>query len=90
MARAAVLLAAALGDPAEEEAHADAFLPHQAQEFAGVETGGGGAEKSLHAPAKIGALPGREAVAFGSDPVIAKRVQHIVLAICFGWHTAGF
>lgn len=86
----AVLFAAALSDPEKEAAHAGALPPHQAQEFSGVEIGGSRTEESFHAPAKIGALPGREAVAFGGNPVIAKRVQHIVLAICLGWHTAGF
>ncbi len=75
-----LLFAAALGDPAKESAHAGAFCPHEMQEFAGVEIGGGGAKESFHAPAKIGAFPRRESVAFGDNPVIAKRVQHVLEA----------
>lgn len=71
------LFAAALGDPGKEAAHARAFGPHEAKEFAGVQASGGRAKERLHAPAQIGAIPGLEAVALGDEPVIAERVQHI-------------
>jgi hypothetical protein len=75
----AVLFAAAFGDPAKKAAHAGPLCPHQTKKLAGVEISGGGTEKCFHAPAKIRAFPRLKTVAFGSDPVIAKGIQHASL-----------
>lgn len=74
------MFAATFGDPAKETAHASAFPPHQPKEFAGVEIGGRWAEECFHAPAKVRTFPGRETVSLSGDPVIAKRVQHVLEA----------
>jgi hypothetical protein len=69
--------AAAGGDPVEETLHTGAFAPHQAEEFRAVEVGGFVAEERFHSPLNVGGGPRSEAVAFGDDPVVAERVQHV-------------
>jgi hypothetical protein len=87
------LKAAHVFSPSKEAAHAYAFRPHEAAEFAGVEISSIGTEKSFHAPPQIGTIPRPEPVTFGNDPVIAKRVQHAflasILAARLAWHTGG-
>lgn len=84
------MFAATFGDPSEEPARAHPFGPHETEEFSCVGIRGGGTEEGFHAPAKIRAVPRLKPIAFRNDPVVAKRVQHNVLAICVGWHIAEF
>src|SRR6201999_4141234 len=86
----AALDLAAFGGPVEEAFHLVAIFPAEFEEFGGGHIGGFGAEEGFEAPAKIGAVPGIEAIALGGEPVVAEKLPHSVL--CWGiiaWRGVG-
>ncbi len=67
---------AALVSPAEEAPKLGALAPEKPEELPGIEILGFSSEECLHPPLQIRAVPGIQAVALGSRPVITQRAQH--------------
>ena len=76
MTAGVALRAAAFRGPVHEIAEAVAVLPGEAEEFSRGEIVGFVAEERFKTPAKIGAVPGLEAIAASDDPVITQRAKH--------------
>src|ERR1700729_1724826 len=74
----AALDSAALVRPIEETFQLVAVFPAQFEELGGGHVGGFGTEKSFKAPAKIGAVPGIEAIVLGRQPVVAEELPHSI------------
>jgi hypothetical protein len=74
----AALDVAAFGGPIEEAFHLVAVFPAQFEELGCGHVGGFGAEVGFEAPAKIGTIPGVEAVALGRQPVVAEKLPHSI------------
>lgn len=71
------LRAAAVSGPIHEISQAVAVFPGETKEFSCREIVRFVAEERFKAPAKIGAVPGLEAVAACDDPVVAKGAKHL-------------
>ena len=88
----AALDLAAFGGPVEEAFHLVAIFPAEFEEFGGGHIGGFGAEEGFEAPAKIGAVPGIEAIALGGEPVVAEKLPHSIWVLGIiawrGWRKA--
>ena len=74
----AALDSAALVGPIKETFQLLAVFPAQFEELGGGHVGGFGTKEGFKPPAKIGAVPGIEAIALGRQPVVAEKLPHSI------------
>ena len=75
----AALNATAFGRPIDKTLHLVAVFPSEANEFAGVHSGGFRAKECFKAPTKVGTLPRFETVSASYNPIILKGLKHRLL-----------